>query len=121
MAMKGAASIRKKTETTAKFSTRNSAEWTALRLKSMPRAAPTDTPANIKKTTSSGVIAMGLLGVLHLGDRAVELARLHLLRGRRAAGRHGHDQHFLGIDGRVAVGVRQLVIALQHDRLGGAG
>src|SRR6185503_8916191 len=113
MAMKGAASIRKKTETTAKLRTRNSAECTALRLKSMPRAAPTDTAAKMKKTTSSGVSAMVLLGILHLGDRAVELARLHLLRGRRAAGRHGHDEHFLGVDRRVAVGKGQLVVALE--------
>src|SRR3990172_9469364 len=109
MAIKGALSSRKNTATTARFSTRNSAEWMALRLKSIPSAAPTATRASRKKTTRSTSSAVMSVRVLHVGDGPVELARLHLLRRGLAARRHRHDEHLLGVQRRVALGEGQLV------------
>src|SRR3972149_1567254 len=145
MAMNGAPRRMKNTEPTAKFRTRNSAECPALRLNNMPSAEPTAMAARRKKRTRSGVsvidksqipisksqawramgvwdLAFGILcGVFHIWDRPVKLPRFHLLRGRLALPRDRDDQHFFSIDGCLAGGEGQLVIAPQHNRFGRAG
>src|SRR5690349_4872244 len=65
MAMNGAPRIRKNSETTAKFKTRNNAECTAFRLMSMPAAEATAMKARMKKKIwlmSSGVISKSQIG-----------------------------------------------------------
>src|SRR3990172_1221110 len=118
MAMKGAPSSRKNTATVAKFKMRNRAEYTALRLNSMPSAAITATVAKTKKSNRSMLIS---IGVFHHRDGAVEEALLHLLRSRLPTGCNWLQQHLASVDGLRAIHERKLVIVAKYDCFGWAG
>src|SRR5574341_2635955 len=125
-----------------KLITRNSAAWMALVLVSIPIAASTATTASTRKRMvpsmkrcplsggrGNGRLAISytpsairpLFRIRHIGDRAIELPRLDLLRCGGHPRQRRHDQHVFGVD----LGGRRIIkkknVMFEHNRLSRAG